>query len=535
MVEFKKIFRRVCLIFVTAVFVVLSESETLLAEKQTERYIYSQQYNIKPNSEEELDYYTSEYNDGSTFHESALSYFTEPDGTFTLIFVDGDYLRLVRTNGKTFKKKDDLKLKKPFKEAFGATCDEDGNYYVIFSNGASKKVTFAVAKYNHKGKYIKAYKYSINDDEQDPYHGGGSTAALGFYGNCAVNVKDGLLVCYVARAMNSHPDDNIWPYQTSAVYAINTEDMTRNYDEFVYTSASMDQRVLKTGEGKWLYADLNTGSPGFTLGYSNEELAVPFHCFNVGDFQYRMGIGGVFEVTSGIMLIGYAPSNSERNAEANIFMKIVSTDLLNTVSTGKKHKISNDDCTFIDEGVVWLTDLKDETVAGLNAAIMDNGNIVLTYVKLIKDQYGSYSKTIPCLKIVDSFGNTVLDEVRVNSRLNGLEDIGYWKERVFWCTGYKNAVTVNRIDLRSPKILEVSYEDQFTYTGKPIEPGIKIKCNGKTLKEGKDFSVSYKYNTDVYRQNHIDSPGKSQIIVSGKGKYKDFTHIFEFVIVEKTK
>ena len=50
-----------------------------------------------------------------------------------------------------------------------------------------------------------------------------------------------------------------------------------------------------------------------------------------------------------------------------------------------------------------------------------------------------------------------------------------------------------------------------TYTGKPIRPAVKVKLNGKTLKQGTDYLVvSIKNNTDI---------GKARVTIEGVGSY----------------
>lgn len=56
----------------------------------------------------------------------------------------------------------------------------------------------------------------------------------------------------------------------------------------------------------------------------------------------------------------------------------------------------------------------------------------------------------------------------------------------------------------------VTYTKKWTYTGKEITPAVKVVYNGKTLKKGTDYTVSYANNT---------KPGKASIKVTGKGSY----------------
>ena len=49
-----------------------------------------------------------------------------------------------------------------------------------------------------------------------------------------------------------------------------------------------------------------------------------------------------------------------------------------------------------------------------------------------------------------------------------------------------------------------------TYTGKPIKPAVKVTLAGKTLKQGADYTVSYKNNKAI---------GKATVTIKGKGDY----------------
>ena len=48
------------------------------------------------------------------------------------------------------------------------------------------------------------------------------------------------------------------------------------------------------------------------------------------------------------------------------------------------------------------------------------------------------------------------------------------------------------------------------WTGKALKPKVTVKLNGKALKKGTDYKVSYKNNTDI---------GKARVTVTGVGKY----------------
>ena len=105
--------------------------------------------------------------------------------------------------------------------------------------------------------------------------------------------------------------------------------------------------------------------------------------------------------------------------------------------------------------------------------------------------------------------------------------------------GYSGTITLDYwvvpLDIEDAKIsVEVQEEKQgsgkiWTHTGNKIEPKVTVKyTNGtttKTLKEGEDFELEYKYNTDV---------GTAKIYISGIGNFtgtrtEDFEIIADFV------
>lgn len=71
----------------------------------------------------------------------------------------------------------------------------------------------------------------------------------------------------------------------------------------------------------------------------------------------------------------------------------------------------------------------------------------------------------------------------------------------------------------------VSFEDNIEYTGKEIKPSVSVVLDGKELKEGKDYKVSYSNNIEV---------GKGTITITGIGDYKG-TITKTFNITEKPK
>ena len=91
--------------------------------------------------------------------------------------------------------------------------------------------------------------------------------------------------------------------------------------------------------------------------------------------------------------------------------------------------------------------------------------------------------------------------VRVRSYTNVGEKVYYgaWSDS-------KN-VTAAKYDITKSAISGISTK---TYTGKNITQSVKVKYNGKTLKSGTDYTVSYRNNINA---------GTASVVITGKGSY----------------
>ena len=78
--------------------------------------------------------------------------------------------------------------------------------------------------------------------------------------------------------------------------------------------------------------------------------------------------------------------------------------------------------------------------------------------------------------------------------------------------GYTAACMVDvdmPINLKDAQV--VLSEDSYTYTGSELKPSVTVTCNGKVLREGTDYSVTYLNNISV---------GTAQVVIEGKNSYE---------------
>ena len=75
-------------------------------------------------------------------------------------------------------------------------------------------------------------------------------------------------------------------------------------------------------------------------------------------------------------------------------------------------------------------------------------------------------------------------------------------------------------ELAEAGALTVSQPAGNTYTGKAVKPNVTVKYGTLTLKKGKDYTVTYKYNKDVVYAEDGSVEAAGVIIIKGKGSFK---------------
>lgn len=179
--------------------------------------------------------------------------------------------------------------------------------------------------------------------------------------------------------------------------------------------------------------------------------------------------------------------------------------------------------------------------------ITANGKVYETYL----NNYEAYRDTTDPLKVIIPFsafcerdtagnptGNLVNDCFSISSIglwVNAIEGTGKWIDGKVSGTIYYDSIKAvnssetevniapvsnnstdadNRpssenktTDLKKASISKIN---DVTYTGKALTPSLKIVCNSKTLKAGRDYTVTYKNNIN---------PGKASFTVKGVGNY----------------
>ena len=149
--------------------------------------------------------------------------------------------------------------------------------------------------------------------------------------------------------------------------------------------------------------------------------------------------------------------------------------------------------------------------------------IVLTWTAQLKKQYAVYRSTSENGKY-----RKIGDAVRTGS--GSFTDTDVKKEKKYYYqlrsakepknTAYwSNVLEIVNQQLVNDDNCTISLSKEiFTYTGKEKKPAVKIRYNGKKLKDGTDYSVTYEKN--------VNAGKKAAVIVTGTGNFGGSRKIF---------
>ena len=404
-------------------------------------------------------------------------------------------------------------------ELFGNAIYKDGYLYVIYGRSALYKEdglninTVEFIKYDNKGKVIGDLKIkgseAYNNFTRESEAGTRVPFSYANPANCDVAIKDNTLVTYFGRL-------SYGIHQASLFLAVDIDTMTLKndnvwgfYQDIIYASHSMDQRVIADSDGNIIAIDMgDAGQRGYniykivTVENENDGIYkfIPFHFREAGKTGYGYNntyssMGNLIELSDGYMFVNASDkvlskdylSNNYENPW-NVFVQkykhnfeTVKTDELaypymgSTEEEIKNMQMLDEEVRYItgertgnisnyhlwsdqnNYGVKWLTDFDtDCTVDIIRAVKVDNERVLIIYEKTpVKNPPGIYAKTLYDQReiyymIIDKNANIVLEPVR----LYGVEmstNIHYqYKDGyVYWTTtdGKTNNLTINKLNV----------------------------------------------------------------------------------------
>ena len=403
------------------------------------------------------------------------------------------------------------------------TCDEAGNYYIIWGQDDTSEincVTVSVAKYDYSGKYIAECAFRGYD--ASPYGEEWGTRYPFDYGNCNVTINNGVLACNYARMMyNGH--------QSNHVIYVDCSTMTCAGLWSPHSSHSFDQRVIGLSDGGFLVANQGDAySRSFRIALVTESLSGI-----VDNFHFREGevyqvtyaqLGGIAETANAYVFC----ASSERTlsvepASANLykygysdeardlFIQILKKDFYDysgadqyyvsgatRTATGTKPTSAQTELWLtgneIDYGIIWLTDYDDNYyVNNPKVVVTDDNKIVVMWEKM---RY-SYSQEIECYyAILNEDGTVYQDTMQIpGAVLSGNIDPVYQDGKIYWTAEDGTKTRIYCLDLSRVVIpgsyygdvnteLQVfSYDDKTGYLSGQIVVVEWVDTDGDGVKE----------------------------------------------------
>ena len=188
-----------------------------------------------------------------------LRTFFDGNGNLNVAFGTNGGVGVLRYNSK-MEYQDTLLLNLRLSKFGNITCDDQGNYYVIWGQDDPEKsnaVVTSASKYSYDGTFLaectmtgyECVPYFSNDVTGD-YWG---TQYPFYAGTCSVTVAGGKLACSYGRKMYSG-------HQSNYVFYVDCDSMQRipgdsSFYTVPYCSHSFDQRILSTSDGGYLVAN----------------------------------------------------------------------------------------------------------------------------------------------------------------------------------------------------------------------------------------------------------------------------------------
>ena len=228
---------------------------------------------------------------------------------------------------------------------------------------------------------------------------------------------------------------------------------------------------------------VNIGERAFWGCQNLKDIIIPRSVVNIGNFA--------FDTCENIKLNVYSGSYAERYAvENDLAYKIIKH--ITNISLDKTSLTLNKNATATLKATINPTDTTDSKVLTWTSS---NSKIATVNNGVVKG-IGVGTATIT---VKTANGKTAICKVTV--------------QEVKTPTKPKVSITKTKITVKNA-----------TYTGKAIKQKVTIKYGNKTLKNGTDYTLSYKNNKNT---------GKATITIKGKGKYVGSKTITFYIVPKK--
>lgn len=466
----------------------------------------------------------SQHDYWNCYGDVTKSYLTQnSDKTYTRVEQIGNYV-YIENYSSAFKLRSTKKIKKGLPLFGGCFFGKTHNYMVFgqdnFEQDNAKEV-LRVVKYDKSWNKLATEKIY-----------GANTCAPFSHGGLSMTESGGLLYIHTCHEMYAykggvrHQANMTFVVDEAAmkvvqksceVSSIRTGYVSHSFNQF---AAADEEYLYRLDHGDaYPRAVVLTKAPKYDIrSSSNTEILKIVG--EPGENATGVQLGGLVLAGDKLVAVGNSRKQDAKYeiayGQENIFVSFVDTDL-------KKKQIK------------WLTSSSNDNITRGNPQIV-KASEKLVYV-LWEECNVSTGKWSVKIVGVDTDGNTVMKKCSVNARLSDCTPIytasgkllwyvtGKGDSRNWYVTGGEPEATapvfylLDRDPEKEPAVKEESISKakvnisagSYAYNGKAKRPKVTVVLNKKTLKENKDFTVSYKNNKNI---------GEAVITITGKGNYK---------------
>jgi len=398
---------------------------------------------------------------------STVSQFTDEHGNYCFAVNEGDRVLVFKT--KYGQITDRVSISNPYDSFGAATCDKDGNLYMVWGNNGNSNVneqTILVSKYTSDGQLVTTVGGNGSEGMKKYYTSDFYTKIPFDGGNCDVAINGDLLLVNYARLMyGGHQANTVFPVKLSTMQVQSGID--------TYNSHSFDQRITPYSKtGGFLLASHGDCFPrAFTTSvtnsyYTRNEMDTFNFWVEEGAYEnYHMGqlnktyarLGNILETPRGAALVGSSArslSESAKSEPYDVFVQVFNpegsaTSASSYVTTGTRSGLAgaNGNKSTTDYGVQWITDLSSvgKTADVVQAVSVSGGRIAVLYELYVP--YSSYNGYLTYdstwYALLDSDGTVLQQPVNLgNVRLNVDEDPVYAGGAIQWTANHGSNLAV---------------------------------------------------------------------------------------------
>ena len=407
----------------------------------------------------------------------------DPEGNIHFVYENGDNI-VIKVFNQNLIEIRTLTVPKLLPKLGSATIDTGGNYYIAYGKDITdernqNEQNIAIAKYNMAGR-LSGSTYFMGGE------GSSNGTKEPFCDLPSMAISRNVLALHFNRIMFRSADG--LNHQSSTALFVDIDTMSSVDLRAPYASHSLDQAVIATHDGGFLFAERGDAYPrGFLISKVIWD-TVSSHIFSFTPFHFRelapyqstnSDLGGIAESNHGYLLAGTSErvlSNFAISASGgrpqDLFIQMIDegfygqkNDRDKIVSNGVTRKsegiqnslglnYSGGQSYFLpadaqDHGVVWLTSYQDDQSAVYPKLVAQEDGFILLW-----ERWGSNNNSVAeyldtWYMMLSADGSVTKPATRIDKdpRLNHTGGISYDNGKIFWSSANNSEVTLYALDV----------------------------------------------------------------------------------------